>query len=105
MPPLREIKTAIFINKKTTMPKISTMGFTGKSGTKYSFNVYPISEEIPDESGIYIFSKREAKDSVYNHTPIYIGMAESFQNRFYNHHKDDCIDKNGANCICLMQVK
>jgi hypothetical protein len=31
-------------------------------------------------------------------------MAQSFEKRFYAHHKDDCIDKQGANRICLMQV-
>lgn len=87
------------------MSRISTVEFVGKSGTKYPFNVYPITEECPSESGIYVFSKREQTQTGFNQTPIYIGMAKSFEARFYNHHKGDCIDRNGANCICLMQVK
>lgn len=83
------------------MPKLATITFNGKSGTAYSFNVYPITEECPSESGIYIFTKADG----VSHTAIYIGMAASLESRFYNHHKDDCIDKNGANRICLMQVK
>lgn len=86
------------------MAKIGAVTFVGKTGNEYHFNVYPITEECPSESGIYIFSKREPMGNTYTHTAIYIGKAQSFQSRFYNHHKDDCIDKNGANCICLMQV-
>lgn len=84
---------------------LGSIVWTGKSGTKYTFNVYPITEECPDEGGIYVFSKAVQNGTAINHTAIYIGRAASFANRFYNHHKDDCIDKNGANRICLMQVK
>lgn len=87
------------------MSKLSEVTLSGKSGNKFKFNVYPITEECPSESGIYAFTKRVQSGTNFNHTVIYIGMAQSFQQRFYNHHKDDCIDKNGANCICLMQVK
>lgn len=77
----------------------------GKSGKKYSFSVYPIGEECKDESGIYAFTKRTKKDDgSFNHDVIYIGMAKSFETRFYTHHKDDCIDKKGGNCLCLMKV-
>ena len=87
------------------MSKLASVEFTGKSGTKYSFNVYPIGEECPNESGIYIFSKREQNGSNFNHTVLYIGMAKSFENRFYSHHKDGCVKNNGGNAICLMPVK
>lgn len=84
------------------MAKIGTVTFTGKSGTKYIFNFYPISEECPSESGIYIFGLHNTVQN--NITPLYIGKASSFQSRFYDHHKMDCAKKNGANVICLMQV-
>lgn len=89
------------------MAKLGTIELVGASGTKYQFNVYPINEECPNESGIYVFTKagNTALSPTINHTPIYIGMAASFEKRFYNHHKDDCIDEKGANRICLMQVK
>ena len=87
------------------MNSLSTVTFTGKSGTPYSFYVFPIGQECKDQSGVYIFSKREKIGDKYNHTAIYIGMAKSFETRFYNHHKGDCIDKNGANSLCLMEIK
>jgi hypothetical protein len=77
----------------------------GKSGKKYSFSIYPIDEECKDESGIYAFTKRmKENDGSFTHYVIYIGKAKSFETRFYDHHKDDCIDKKGANCLCLMKV-
>ena len=78
---------------------------TGASKKQYAFNVYPIGEECKDEAGIYLFTKRTLnQQGNYNHTIVYIGMAVSFQSRFYAHHKQSEISKNGANCLCLMQV-
>jgi hypothetical protein len=79
--------------------------FIGKSGGKYTFKAYTMGEECKDESGIYIFAKRTLQASGFgSYLPVYIGRAKSFESRFYNHHKDDCIDENGANAICLMKV-
>lgn len=85
------------------MARLATVQFTGKSGTKYPFNIYPITEECPSEAGIYIFGNYQAAESKI--TPVYIGKASSFESRFYDHHKDACIKSNGGNSICLMQVK
>ena len=82
-----------------------TVTFTGKSGSKYKFTAYAMGEECKDESGVYIFAKRtQQANGVGSYLAVYIGMAKSFESRFYNHHKDDCIDKSGANAICLMNV-
>ena len=57
------------------------------------------------KAAYYLFTKRVKKDDGnLNHSFLYIGRAKSFQKRFYSHHKDDCIDKNGGNCLCLMKV-
>lgn len=85
------------------MAKLATVQFIGKSGAKYPFNIYPITEECPSESGIYIFANYNATEQKIR--PVYIGKAASFQSRFYDHHKDACIKANGGNTICLMQVK
>lgn len=89
------------------MPKLTEAKFEliGISKKTYSFNIYPIVEECKDEGGIYVFTKRTAnQEGKYSHTVIYIGKAISFEKRFYNHHKGNDIEKNGANCICLMAV-
>lgn len=85
------------------MSLLTTIALTGKSGTSYKFNVYPITEECPSESGIYFFGNFNKIANTIS--IIYIGKAESFQSRFYNHHKDECVKNNGGNVICLMQVK
>ena len=77
-----------------------------KSGNGYTFSIYPFGEECKDESGIYAFSKRTKNDAGnFDHTVLYIGMAKSFEKRLYDHHKEECATKKGANCLCLMQVK
>ena len=84
------------------MAKLATVQFVGKSGTKYRFNIYPITEECAAEAGIYIFGNYNSVEG--NIRPVYIGKAISFQSRFYDHHKDACVKANGGNTICLMQV-
>lgn len=84
------------------MSKLSTVEFAGKSGNKYNFTVYTIDEECADEGGVYMFNERfKAMNGNFSHRVKYIGMAQSFVNRMYNHHKLDCAKKNGANCLCL----
>jgi hypothetical protein len=81
---------------------LATLALTGKSGTVYTFAVYPINTELPKSGGVYVFTKRNQSNQSYTHTVIYIGMTQEFLARHYNHHKDDCIDKNGATHICLL---
>lgn len=83
------------------MALLETVNIGGTHGRNYVFKVYPITEECPNESGVYAFTKRHIEPL---HTVIYIGIAASFQSRFYNHHKGDCIDQRGANRICLLKV-
>ena len=75
----------------------------GKSGQGYSFQIYLNTDNVPEKGGIYIFTKRD--ESTKRHTAIYIGKAKSFDSRFYDHHKEDCIKKHGANRLCLMEEK
>jgi len=99
----RETDIIIKYLKLTEMPILATVEFVGKSGTKYPFNIYPITEECPQEAGIYVFGNYKQVERKID--PVYIGKAVSFQARFIDHHKDPCIKANGDNTICLMQVK
>lgn len=83
------------------MAQFGTVSFTGKKGS-YSFKAYTIPQEIPNEGGIYVFGIHNVTPNTI--TPVYIGKAKSFEDRFYDHHKKECIIKAGANCICLMNV-
>lgn len=76
----------------------------GKSGRNYHFKIYSSNEECPNESGVYVFTKRDKFNNQYSHFVVYIGIATSFQKHLYNHQKIDCIKEQGANTICLMEV-
>ena len=55
--------------------------------------------------GVYLFTKRKlAIDKKYYHTLIYCGITGDLSARFNNHHKDQCIEKNDANCICIVYI-
>ncbi len=54
---------------------------------------------------VYLFTKRKlAIDKKYYHTMIYCGISGDLSARFNNHHKDQCIEKNDANCICIIFI-
>lgn len=89
------------------MSKVTTTQFTitGKSGTIYSFDIYTTDTKFKAIGGIYIFTKRfQGTDQKFYHVIIYCGKAEDLSTRFNDHHKQDCIDKNKANCICIKSV-
>lgn len=77
---------------------------TGKSGTLYRFNAYPVNYECPQEGGIYVYTKRTPQIGLAgSHVLVYIGITNSFNRRNYEHDNHDCITKENPNCICLMQ--
>jgi len=89
------------------MGKVTTGQFTitGKSGTTYSFDIYTTDTKFNATGGIYIFTRRyQGTDQKFHHDIIYCGKAEDLSTRFNDHHKQDCIDKNKANCICIKAV-
>jgi excinuclease UvrABC nuclease subunit len=81
------------------MAKITDMTFTGKSGTAYSFGLYPRETTFKALGGIYAFTKEKPDGK---HTVIYIGQTGDLSERFDDHHKNDCFDKNGANFISVL---
>jgi hypothetical protein len=85
------------------MAKLSTITFTGASGTDYKFNVYPWDTNFEEDYGaVYFVTERRRKpDGGYSHTRIYIGQTEDLSTRFDNHHKQDCFDEHNANCVCV----
>lgn len=90
------------------MPKLTEAKFSiiGKSGKKYLFNIYSTDTSFQATGAIYLFTKRKlATDKKHYHTLIYCGITGDLSERFNNHHKDHCIEKNGANCICTMSIE
>jgi hypothetical protein len=75
-----------------------TCTWTGKSGKKYTYNVYKISEQINWSSvaGNYIFAKVTPQNTW---SAVYAGETSDFSSRFTNHHAQQCIDRNGGTHI------
>ena len=86
------------------MSKIASVEFKSTSGTKYSFNVYPIDTNFNDIGAVYCFTERTVNsEGKGSHTIYYIGITNDLSTRFDDHHKMDCAVKKGANCICIHQ--
>src|ERR1700761_2945049 len=85
----------------------ATFNLKGKSGSQYVFHVHTMDEERMDESGVYVFTKRDfnAIKHKYEHKIIHIEKSDSFREHFNDHHTLDCIEDNGGNCVCLKQVE
>jgi hypothetical protein len=70
--------------------------WTGASGKKYEYEIYPIGTNWNDVPGNYIF----ARESTTNRwQAIYIGETESFKDRLPNHNELPCIRRNGGTHI------
>ena len=84
------------------MPKITDMEIAGGSGRKYTFGVYPYETSWKEIGAVYVVTKRTVKtEGGGNHDFIYVGQTENLKERHENHHKADCFEKHGANCLCV----
>ncbi len=82
------------------MAKIASMEVTGQSGTKYAFDFYPIDTSFKALEAVYVITKRTPKPGGgASHAYIYVGETGDLTTRFSSHHKQDCFDTHGANCI------
>lgn len=86
------------------MTKIGTITYKGKSKTDYRFNLYPMGTGFNNIGAIYIVTKREVNEGKGTHTLLYVGQTEDMSNRFDDHHKQDCFDSRGGNCIGVYQL-
>ena len=86
------------------MAKIGTVTFTGASGTSYTFTVYDWGKPFPkDYAAVYCITKRYSDEGEFRHKVIYVGETEDLSTRFDNHHKQDCFDEYGKNCVCVLE--
>lgn len=76
--------------------EVKTINWAGKSGSKYKYWIYKLPPDFSAKPGNYIFAK-ETKPGSW--TPVYIGQTEDLSERFDNHHKANCISRNGATHI------
>ncbi|MDZ7604432.1 MAG: hypothetical protein U5K79_02350 [Cyclobacteriaceae bacterium] len=85
------------------MPKIGTLDFTGISGHKYTFNVYPKNREHKEKEAVYVVTHRTIKaDAAVDHLVIFVGESTNLRKEFTKHPKDACFEREVANCICVV---
>jgi predicted GIY-YIG superfamily endonuclease len=82
------------------MALIGTLHLSGQSGQQYRFNVYPADTAFNTVPAVYAVSQRENNG---NHNILYIGQTDNLPERFDNHHKLQCFQRQGFNAICVHQ--
>ena len=80
----------------STTTQTETILWSGRSGKKYKYWIYPIGATFKAVPGNYVFA-RETSPNRYK--PIYIGETSDLSERFDSHHKMACITRNGATHI------
>lgn len=75
-----------------------TITATGKSGKKYEFRVYPWGTSFKALGGVYLVLKRKPDGS---YDVIYVGQTGDLSERFEDHHKQGCFNRNGKTHIAV----
>lgn len=85
------------------MASLGIITLKGKSGNSYAFEKYILNTNFSAVGGLYLFS-READNTNYL---IYVGHTQDLSSRFTDHHKQDCINKNGGThiSVCAMSLE
>ena len=88
------------------MTRLATIALKGKSGTKYEFGVYPRSDTFNAEGAVYLMTKRTLRpDGSGTHRGLYLGETGDLSDRPLTYERKPCLDRHGANCICLLLEK
>ena len=80
----------------STVTAAKTITWVGQSGRQYVYEIYPIGTKFSAVPGNYIFAKETQPKSF---KAVYIGETQDLSERFDNHHKMRCIQRNNATHI------
>jgi hypothetical protein len=82
------------------MTKLAAMKVSGASGTDYLFELYTLNTPLKFHRAVYIITKRVVKpDGRGTHAYLYVGQTGHLTTRLEDHHKRECFDRSGANCV------
>ena len=77
----------------------STCTWTGASGKKYTYYIWPRNPDIKSgQMGNYIYAKKNANGYW---VPVYIGQGDLSERCTKNHHRHQCINSKGATAVHL----
>jgi hypothetical protein len=75
--------------------------FSGQSGEKYQFFVYPLNESFKSVGAVYAVSRRyRDKKGGYSYHIVYLGETSDLATRLQHHRDSDCFARHHANCVC-----
>ena len=74
------------------MSKNETVSVKGASGANYTFYVYPWGTDLKSIGGVYMVLHNSTSNG--NYAILYIGQTSDLSERFDNHHKKPCFDRN-----------
>lgn len=95
----RQGQAAVLIFEKggaVSQTKTKTITWQGQSGKSYKYWVHRLPPNFVAKPGNYIFAREVSPDRF---VPVYIGETSDLSERFDNHHKAQCIGRNGATHI------
>jgi hypothetical protein len=81
------------------MANQETCTWTGKSGRKYTYYVFPRHPSVNSgQDGNYIYSKKNVHGQW---VPVYVGEGDLSKRASTDHHRTQCIDLKGATHVHL----
>lgn len=83
------------LNKSSA--KVDTVTLKGVSNNTHQFNVYPWGTSFKSIGAVYAVLKKSGD----NYIILYIGQAGNLDERFDDHHKQACFDRNGKTHIAV----
>ncbi len=82
------------------MAKLGTIIYKGASNRQYTFDIWDYPMDFNEVAGIYTIGKFNRSANQVN--TIYVGETDNLKQRFSNHHKQDCFDRNSADVLCWL---
>lgn len=81
------------------MAKVDSVTPVGASGSRYSFDVYPWGQAFRPIGGVYVVLRRQANG---RYDVLYVGQTGDLSERFDQHHKQPCFDRNQRTHIGIL---
>jgi hypothetical protein len=82
------------------MSNLGNLSLKGTSGKEYVFEMFVLNTSFNAVGGLYLFTKPGNQVTI----PIYLGHTQDLSTRFTNHHKEKCIDGQGATHISVCRM-
>lgn len=81
---------------------MTTVDWTGSSGTKYTLDVFRLGTAVPSYAGVYVLCRK----GEHGWQRYYVGEAENIQTRLSDsrHPGRDCAMRNGASFVATTSI-